>query len=395
MLKGMKHAIQKRLLIILFSVLVLLSLLPSAFMKETPFQFSITMLLFVGYIFLFWVPKHNWKPLWFRIAAISLGSASLIKAIVLGGEAYTLVFPLAVFIGFYIDGKRSAIYAGVFGLCATLHLFLATDIPIEHFIPFTLTYVGCFIGARGYRIQEIAYETNQQHLLELQQAHANLQEAHQQLQDSAIYTMQVAVLEERTRIARDIHDALGHSLTSLIVQLHALKYMIQDGPPQAKEAVQNMLSVAKQSLEEIRSSVHTLVVDKESLGLTPLRALLSQVEKHTGLKVEMVAEDLEFPLTQEITITIYRILQEAVTNTLRHSDATFFRVEVVKDEDFIKLSLQDNGKITKEATFKPGFGLTGMMERVQALQGTLAYFIREPHGFQIDVHIPIKSFKKE
>lgn len=389
MLKGMKHAIQKRLLIILFSVLVLLSLIPNAFLRETPLQFSITILLFFGYIFLYWVPKKNWKPVSFGIAAILLGTVSLLKGMLSGGESYGLMFPLAVFIGYYIIGRHSIIYAAVFGLLSTLHLLFDRNIMITHLVPFVLTYIGCFIGARGYRLQEIAYETNQQHLHELQHAHAELQEAHHQLQDAAVHTMQVAVLEERTRIARDIHDALGHSLTSLIVQLHALKYMLQDGPPQAKEAVQNMLTVAKQSLEEIRSSVHTLVIDKDSLGITPLRALLSQVEKHTGLQVEMVADDAEIPLTQEIAITFYRILQEAVTNTLRHSDATWFCVSVFKEQDAIKLIIQDNGKITKESSFTPGFGLTGMTERVQSLRGTLSYFIREPHGFQIEVTIPI------
>lgn len=394
MLNGMKQAIQKRILIILFSVLILLSLLPNAFMKETPLQFSITMLLFLGYIFLFWAPKQKWKPMWFHAVILLLGSASLLKGVLIGGEAYGGMLPLAVFIGFYIGGKHSVVYAIVFGLCSSLLLLFDDGMPSQHLVPFVLTYIGCYIGARGYRLQNEAYETSQQHLRKLRQAHAELQEAHHQLQEAAVDTMQVAVLQERTRIARDIHDALGHSLTSLIVQLHALKYMLQDGPPHAQEAVQNMLAVAKQSLEEIRSSVHTLVIDKDAMSLTPLRALLSQVEKHTGLKVELTANDLDIPLTQEMTITFYRILQEAVTNTLRHSDATYFHVTIVKEQDSILLSIQDNGKITKDNPLNPGFGLTGIQERVEALHGTLSYFIRDPHGFQIDVKIPLETGQK-
>lgn len=392
MLKEIKQMVQKRILIIWFSVLILLSLLPNAFLKETPIQFSITLLLFLGYIFLFWMPKESWKPWVYNVSITLLGTISLIKGFLVGGESFGLMFPLAVFIGFYLTGKRSIVYAVVFGLCATALLLRDDTIATQHLIPFVLTYIGCFIGARGYRIQSEAYEANKRHLQELQEAHKELQEAHHQLQDAAISTMQVAVLEERTRIARDIHDALGHSLTSLIVQLHALQYMLKDGgPPHAQEAVQNMLTVAKQSLEEIRSSVHTLVIDKHSMGLTPLRALLSQAEKHTGLKVELHAEDLDVDLPPEITVTLYRILQEALTNTLRHSDATSFRVSLVLEDNCILLSIQDNGNLTKDISLKPGFGLTGIQERVKALNGTLSYFIREPHGFQIDVSIPVRT----
>lgn len=388
MLNRSVKAIQKRLLIIWFSVLIILSLLPNAFMRETPLQFSITLVLFICYIVLFWLSKRNWKPIQIEWVTILLGSATLLKSYLVGGEGFGMMLPLAVFIGFHIEGKRALVYSTFFGVCTTLLMYFEDILTLARIVPFTLTYIGCYIGARGYRIQNEAYKTNQVHLEELQKAHAELQEAHHQLQEAAIHTMQVAVLQERTRIARDIHDALGHSLTSLIVQLHALKYMLQDGPENAQEAVRNMLGVAKQSLEEIRSSVHTLAVDKTSLGLTPLRALLSQAEKHTGLKMELISSDLDIPLSQEATITFYRILQEALTNSLRHSDAKHIQVIVEQNDDSIFLSIRDDGHITNQETIKPGFGLTGIEERIKKLKGNLTYFVREPHGFQIDVAIP-------
>ncbi|QRG70637.1 sensor histidine kinase [Brevibacillus choshinensis] len=388
-------AIQKRLLIIWFSVLIILSLIPNSFMRETPLQFFTTMVLFFLYIVLFWASKKNWKPFQIELVTILLGSLSLLKSVFVGGEGFGMMLPLAVFIGFHIEGKRSLAYATFFGVCTTLSMYFEEILPIQHIIPFILTYMGCYIGARGYRIQNTAYQMNQQHLEELQKAHSELQEAHDQLQEAALHTMQVAVLEERTRIARDIHDALGHSLTSLIVQLQAVKYMLQDGPPLAQEAVRNMLGVAKQSLEEIRSSVHTLAMDKTSLGLSPLRALLSQAEKHTGVKMELVSDDLDITLSQEATITFYRILQEAVTNSLRHSDAKKIEVALEHRGNTIFFSIRDDGSITKEKAVKPGFGLNGISERLQKLNGRLRYFVRDPHGFQIDVEIPLTPFTQE
>lgn len=389
MLKMSVKAIQKRLLIIWFSVLIVLALLPDSFMRETPLQFTITIVLFFFYLVVFWISKRNWKPFQFELVAIFLGFASLLKGLWAGSDGFGMMLPLAVFIGFHIEGRRSLAYATFFCTITTLFLYLDEVLKLPHIIPFILTYIGCYIGARGYRIQNEAYKINQSHLEELQKAHTELQEAHGQLQEATIHTLQVAVLEERTRIARDIHDALGHSLTSLIVQLHALKYMLQDGPEHAKEAVHNMLGVAKQSLEEIRTSVHTLAMDKTSLGLTPLRALLSQAEKHTGIKMKLISSDLEIPLSQELTITLYRILQEAVTNSLRHSDPKEIQVVIEQQGNSLFFSIWDDGSISSHTKIKPGFGLTGIMERIQQLNGTLHYFVREPHGFQLDVKIPM------
>lgn len=386
-------AIQKRLLIIWFSVLIVLALLPNSFIHETPLQFFITMVLFFFYIVVFWASKKNWKPFQIELVTILLGSVSLIKSLVVGGEGFGMMLPLAVFIGFHIEGKRSLAYATFFGVCTTLSMYFEGILSIAHLVPFILTYIGCYIGGRGYRIQNTAYQMNQQHLEELQKAHTELREAHDQLQEAALHTMQVAVLEERTRIARDIHDALGHSLTSLIVQLHAVKYMLQDGPPQAQEAVRNMLSVAKQSLDDIRSSVHTLAMDKTSLGLAPLRALLSQAEKHTGVKMNLISNNLESTLSQEVTVTVYRILQEAITNTLRHSDAKTIDVHVETKPESISISIRDDGSITPDKAIQPGFGLNGIRERLQKWNGKFHYFVRDPHGFQIDVEIPLTSLR--
>ncbi|ATF13910.1 sensor histidine kinase [Brevibacillus brevis X23] len=395
LLKIMMKAIQKRLLIMWFSILIVLALLPDSFKRETPLQFSLTIVLFICYLVVFWTSKKKWKPFQFELVTVVLGIVSLLKSLILGGEGFGLMLPLAVFIGFHIHGRRALAYATFFGTCSTLFLYFEESLKFTHIISYILTYVGCYIGARGYRIQTEAYETNQQHLEQLQKAHTELQEAHLQLQEAALHSLQVAVLEERTRIARDIHDALGHSLTSLIVQLHALKYMLQDGPDNAQEAVRNMLGVAKQSLEDIRTSVHTLALDKTSLGLTPLRALLSQAQKHTGIKMELICSDLDIPLSQEMTITFYRILQEAITNSLRHSDAKEILVIIEQKKDILLLSIRDDGSITSDQKIKPGFGLTGISERIQLLNGTLAYRIREPHGFQLDFSFPISQTESE
>lgn len=390
MYKLILNAIQKRFLSIWFLILIVLIILPSSFSTETPLQFALTAFLFFGLVMLFWVPDEWLSMNRATVAIFLLGTLSLLKKPLVGGEeSIGIMLPLAVFMGGRMEDKQGFILASIFGLCTSVRVFFLDELPPGP-IFFILTYIGCFVGARGYRVQGEAYRSNQLHLEQLQKAHMDLQRAHEEIQEAAVSTMQVAVLQERTRIARDMHDALGHSLTSLIVQLHALQYMLQGGPPQAEKAVKDMLGVAKQSLEDIRNSVHTLAIDSSSIGLTPLRAFLSQTANNTGLSIDFQAEE-EIHLGKETMIALYRVLQEAVTNTLRHSDATFMHVNIHVIKDRLYLSIWDNGMITPADPFTPGFGLKGMQERVLFLNGSLSYFVREPHGFQIDLSVPYKA----
>ncbi|MBM7591248.1 signal transduction histidine kinase [Brevibacillus fulvus] len=383
-------AIRKPFAFIWLFLMMLLTWLPNAYAKAPPLQFFLSFLLFCCYLCLFATVKY-WKTnLRIQAAVLVLGIITLLKGFFFGNDSFGMMLLLCIVIGVHMEAMLSLVYAVIF-FAVTSALILFTESSYLNVVSFVLTYIGCYIGARGYRVEKRAYQLNQQHLEELQKAHEELQDAHNELQEAAVQTMQIAVLEERARIARDIHDSLGHSLTSLIVQLHALQYMLHEGPAHAKEAVNNMLFVAKRSLEEIRSSVHTLAVDEHSIGLGPLRAFLSQTASNTGLACELIAPEQEMNISKEITLVFYRVLQEAVTNTLRHSNAKHLQVIVEKKAGAIILTILDDGKITKADNFSPGFGLTGMKERIGKLNGTLEYFPREPHGFQIIAAVPFQD----
>ncbi|USG63339.1 sensor histidine kinase [Brevibacillus ruminantium] len=385
------EVVKQRFFTIWFFALIVLILIPNSYMHETSLQFAFSLLILFCHFFLFWSPKRFWNPLRVELAAILLGLVTILKGIIGGAESLGLMFPLAIFLGGRLEDRRALIYGTGLGLICLFLIIISPSTEWAHILSFVLTYVGCFVGAKGYRMQYEAFHQNQIHLEQSQKTLAQLKEAHDELQEAAVHTMQLAVLEERTRIARDLHDQLGHSLTSLIVQLHALKFMLKNGPQDAQEAVQNMLFVAKHSLEDIRGSVHTLATDQTSLGLAPLRAFLSQTEKNTGLHCELIAEDPELVLTQSISISFYRILQEAVTNTLRHSDASELQVIVAQSDTHFILTIRDNGGLTNQSSVTPGFGLTSMKDRVTELKGVFTYSVLAPHGFEIHVSIPYQD----
>lgn len=391
MFKLTLQALQQRFLSIWFLILTVMVVLPTSFSKETPLQFSATAFLSICLLILFWIPNRFLTSRRASVSVFLFASFLLCKGTLVGGEdAIGMMLPLAVFMGGRMEDKQGVLIASIFGLITAVRIFMMDSATFHNSTSFILTYIGCFVGARGYRVQREAYRTNQLHLEQLQKAHKELQLAHDEIQEGVVNTMQVIVLQERTRIARDMHDALGHSLTSLIVQLRAVQYMLKDGPSQAEKAVKDMLSVAKQSLDEIRNSVHTLALDSSSIGLTTLRAFLSQTSNNTGLSINFEAGD-EIHIEKEVVLVFYRVLQEAVTNTLRHSDATHMNVRIQIVDEILSLSIWDNGTITPQDPFTPGFGIKGMKERVQSIHGILTCLIREPHGFHIDIKVPYQN----
>ncbi|MBY0083964.1 sensor histidine kinase [Brevibacillus sp. M2.1A] len=381
-------SLRSRFLLICFFVLISFFLIPTAYIHEPPIPFIISLIIIFCFLLMFLRPKKNWKPLQKDIAIIVLGTVSFIKVLYVG-EEIGLSLPLVAFIGYHILERRGLYYAIFFGTCSFSYMYFYKGNIFEEVIGYVVAYIGWYIGARGLSLQNQAKESSQQHLKQLQEAHVELQEAHSELQEASVNTLRAAVLEERTRIARDVHDALGHSLTSLIVQLNALKYMLQGGPSDAQEAVRDMLTVSKQSLDDIRSSVHTLAADKSSLGITPLRILLSRAQQHTDIKMQLISPNPDIPLSQQMTITLYRILQEAITNSIRHSDATEIFITIEKKQNYLFLAIWDNGSMTNHHQIKLGAGLTGIAEQTKQLNGDLSYSIREPHGFQIDISFPL------
>ncbi|KEO83847.1 sensor histidine kinase [Tumebacillus flagellatus] len=343
---------------------------------------AVLILLYYG---VFWfADKWRTKPqIWGVTLVISVATDLNVFGFHAGWWSVMLYLFLIGFYAIRVPGPFAALLSALVGLQVMVlqELYGAT---LQDRLGLLVGIVSVYIGLRGYRLRREAHEVSRQHLEELQKAHAELQEA-------TVKGMQHAVLEERTRIARDIHDSLGHSLTSLIVQLQALQYLTSDAKPEVKEMVGNMLHVARTSLGEIRTSVHALADDKSVAGVTSLRAFVSQVEAHTHLTCTFEAPE-ELDLSTETTVTLYRVLQEAVTNAVRHAGASRLSVEISEKTDLshpaLQLTVRDDGTVKPGDVIVPGFGMTGMQERIRAAGGTLACTPVEPHGLEVTCTVP-------
>nr|WP_285855215.1 sensor histidine kinase [Paenibacillus cellulositrophicus] len=203
--------------------------------------------------------------------------------------------------------------------------------------------------------------------------------------------MQYAVLEERARIARDIHDAVGHSLTSLIVQMQALRYMIKQDPVHAGETLEEMLSVARQGLQNIRESVHALAGDLSFSGMTAMKSLLIRMEATASISYNFQADINDEDLPTETYETLFRVLQESVTNVIRHSNATQVEVNLSRENHEITMIIRDNGTLNGEHGINEGFGLKVMRDRLKEKGGGLHYRIPESGGFEIVAALPAED----
>lgn len=193
---------------------------------------------------------------------------------------------------------------------------------------------------------------------------------------------------ERTRLARELHDSMGHSLTALIMQMEIVKRTEGGLSEAGKAAMEEAAQTARQTLTEVRSVVDALKADAgEKSFQTMLQELIGAYQERTKIKVEMKGlERLPNILSKE-ALDLYRIVQESLTNTARHSQARRVEIDWNFDDNRLSLTIRDNGK--GAVNFVSGNGLSGMQDRVDRLGGTIAFSGKD--GFETRVKIPYRE----
>ncbi|SRR6266487_599970 len=206
----------------------------------------------------------------------------------------------------------------------------------------------------------------------------------------------LATIEERNRLAREIHDTLAQGLAAITLQLEAADALAASRPQRAHLAVQRALSLARNNLEEARRSVMDLrAAPLQGYTLPEALALLSNgADHHTEQTLVRFTYNPEtnFPtLPGRVETSLYRIAQEALTNALRHANAQYIEMTLTATEQIINLVIQDdgNGFDPDTVTQTSGhFGLTGMTERARLLNGTTCIQSEPGTGTRIDVRVP-------
>ncbi|MGH8947584.1 MAG: sensor histidine kinase, partial [Acidimicrobiia bacterium] len=206
---------------------------------------------------------------------------------------------------------------------------------------------------------------------------------------------EAAIVDERARIARELHDVIAHAITVMVLQARGGRRVLQDEAPEAEGVFDTIEQTGRQALEEMRRLVAMLRTSDEAPALAPqpsLKELAGLVEqtRAAGLPVEVTFEGEREDLPPSIDVTAYRIVQEALTNVLKHAGPAHVQVTVRYSAQNLELEIVDDGSgRAVEAT--PGYGLIGMRERVSVYGGELKAERRSQGGFTLRVRLPLTA----
>jgi signal transduction histidine kinase len=203
----------------------------------------------------------------------------------------------------------------------------------------------------------------------------------------------IAVAEERARIARELHDIVAHAVSVMVLQVGAVRHRLPDALSADREALQDVEQAGRTALTDMRRLLGAMRQDGEEIDLAPqpgldrVEALLDEVRR-AGLPVELHVEGGPRRLPRAIDLSAYRIVQEGLTNALKHAHASHADVTVCYAPDEVQIVVRDDGA-GASTNNDPGYGLAGMRERVKIYGGEMSAGRANGGGFVLRTRLPV------
>jgi signal transduction histidine kinase len=293
-----------------------------------------------------------------------------------GAEPDTVMIPLLLAtysVGVYSELRRAQIGLAVTAAALTLN-------EPGDLIVLAPLFTGVWAAGRVVR----ARERDARRLRELAEA----------LERERVEEARLAVVEERARIARDLHDVVAHAMTTIVLEAGAERLSLGDERGSTQRTLQSIERTGRQALVEMRRLVGVLRRDDDEPELAPtpglahLDELLERVTR-AGLEVEKRISGTPRELQPSLDITAYRIVQEALTNVLKHAGASSASVDVTYGERTLELEVADDGRGGSPNGRAGGHGLQGLRERVGLFGGRLDAGRRDGGGFAVKARLPL------
>jgi signal transduction histidine kinase len=226
-------------------------------------------------------------------------------------------------------------------------------------------------------------------ILTERQSRDRLSLANDRLRRYALLIENQATLQERNRIAREIHDSVGHALTAQSIQLENVAVWLPENVARAEEHLQKARGLGKEALQNVRQSVATMrqpPLQGQSFN-DAIETLVQEFERTTGIQATMQIQVAQ-GLPTDIAIALYRIVQEAMTNIAKHSQATQVNLKLSETPQELELIVEDNGQGFDPTQNTTGFGLQSMRERTEALGGLFYLNSKSGQGCRLHLNIP-------
>ena len=314
-----------------------------------------------------------------------------------------LLYLVMISIYFMALSLRVAVISGILlYLLLALNLGFLNNWDWSHLYISLLSLFPAFVFVAVFslmfRILGIQKEHAERLLHQLEESNAELEEAHRQLQSYANEVEELTVVRERTRMAREIHDTLGHYLSILTIQLETISKLQERDPARAAVEIAEARRVASQSMQEVRNAIAALrPTSIATLSLTQAITQLGNEFEQSATETELTLDlDTQLPpISPDLQVALYRAAQETLTNVRKHAHASKVLVRLRYEDDLLELVVLDNGSAASsdDADNQPGgFGLIGLRERIELLGGQVMYGAAEPAGYRvcIQIHVPFK-----
>jgi signal transduction histidine kinase len=311
-------------------------------------------------------------------AAISLIDSQLVPSL----EAF---FVVGLAVAFLLGNLRNAWQAGI-GLVVIVSslAFIVYEIPTHTtselvFVP--IDFVVAWVA--GFALRERSEQA------EAAEMRAILAEREREA------AARIAVAEERARIARELHDIVAHAISVMVLQVGAVRHKLPDSSAEDRDALRGVEQAGRTALAQMRGLLAAMRRDEDALELTPqpgldgLNSLLEEIGR-AGLPVELHIDGRPFPLPRGIDLSAYRIVQEGLTNALKHAQATGADVTVRYRPDEVEIHVRDNGHGAGTSDGL-GHGLVGVRERVKIYGGEMSAGKENGGGFVLSTRLPLSG----
>lgn len=195
----------------------------------------------------------------------------------------------------------------------------------------------------------------------------------------------MTLLEERDRLSKDLHDTVGHSYTSILMGLETLRTEVNTSDGEQK--IDALLKLTRNGLDDVRRYLHHVGSSQESLTLMQsLQKLVDDFQTFSKVKIRLRTFGEAYTVSKQAQMTLYRCLQESITNAVRHGQASEIVISLHYEEKLIRLDVQDNGLGAEDLTV--GFGLNAMKERASNLQGQVYVYSKPGEGTLVTCSLP-------
>jgi signal transduction histidine kinase len=325
-----------------------------------------------------------WRRRYPILVGIAIVSMAILQAAA-GISLHTAVGPIVgiFFVSWAIGAyePRSRAVLGLVILVCGMWIAMAVDLMrgTDHYMGTDFPWVGALVATPGVLGIAFGARTRTLHAAEAKARRLELERRE-------------AVVAERARIARELHDVIAHSVSVMTVQAGAAEEMLKHDPERALEPVRAVQETGRQALVEMKRLVGILRAEDEEIGLAPqpgladLDRLVAQV-RDAGLPVEVRIEGEPQPLPLGVDLSAYRLVQEALTNALKHAGRATATVTLRYGDRDMTIEVADDGAGSVDSG--GGHGLIGMRERIGVFGGTFSAGPRDAGGFAVSARLPI------